>query len=167
MHHLCDRFGRTAAGSAWSPTSRHCDPPVRPGFNHAPGILGTHPSWAAWVQRWHDTSTLTPKVRALVRTQMAKAGRWLAADHPDHRARPVDTSTCAAWVAAIDRMAVGDYTQRQDAARARAGARSRRAPRLTSSRPAAPSSATARNGSGSPAASTPPARWPCRAASPR
>jgi hypothetical protein len=22
----------------------HCDPPVRPGFNHAPGILGTHPS---------------------------------------------------------------------------------------------------------------------------
>ena len=44
----------------------HCDPPVRPGFNHAPGILGTDSSWAAWVQRWHDTSTLTPKVRALV-----------------------------------------------------------------------------------------------------
>ena len=101
----------------------HCDPPVRPGFNHAPGILGTHPSWAAWVQRWHDTSTLTPKVRALVRTQMAKAGRWLAAEHTEITEPGQWTrSTCAAWVAAIDRMTVGDYTQRRDHLNRRAGA---------------------------------------------
>ena len=101
----------------------HCDPPVRPGFNHAPGIVGTHPSWAAWVQRWHDTSTLTPKVRAIVRTQMAKAGRWLAAEHPEITEPGQWTrSTCAAWVAAIDRMTVGDYTQRRDHLDRRAGA---------------------------------------------
>ncbi|MGH8879842.1 MAG: tyrosine-type recombinase/integrase, partial [Stackebrandtia sp.] len=41
----------------------HCDPPARTGYNHAPGIDGTDPSWAAWVQRWHDTSTLTPRAR--------------------------------------------------------------------------------------------------------
>jgi hypothetical protein len=61
----------------------HCDPPVRTGYNHAPGIDGTDEAWASWVQRWHDTSTLTPKVRAIVRTIMAKAGRWLAAEHPE------------------------------------------------------------------------------------
>jgi len=101
----------------------HCDPPVRPGFNHAPGIVGTHPAWADWVHRWHDTSTLTPKVRALVRTQMAKAGRWLVAEHPEITEPGQWTrSTCADWVAAIDRMTVGDYTQRRDHLTGRAGA---------------------------------------------
>ena len=101
----------------------HCDAPIRAGYNHSPGILGTHPSWAAWVQRWHDTSTLTPKVRDIVRTLMAKAGRWLAAEHPEITEPGQWTrSTCADWVAAIDRMSIGDYTQRRDHLTARAGA---------------------------------------------
>ena len=100
----------------------HCDPPVRTGYNHAPCIDGTDPSWATWVQRWHDTSTLTPKVRAIVRTIMAKAGRWLAAEHPEIIEPGQWTrTTCAAWVAAVDRMAVGDYVQRLDHIHARAG----------------------------------------------
>ena len=52
----------------------YCDPPVRPGYNHAPGIEGTDPAWAGWVERWHATSPLTPKVRAIIRTIVAKAG---------------------------------------------------------------------------------------------
>lgn len=100
----------------------HCDPPVRTGYNHAPGIDGTDEAWARWVQHWHDTSTLTPKVRAIVRTIMSKAGRWLAAEHPEITEPGQWTrSTCAAWVAAIDRMAVGDYVQRHDHIHARAG----------------------------------------------
>jgi integrase len=100
----------------------HCDPPVRTGYNHAPGIDGTDEAWASWVQRWHDTSTLTPKVRATVRTIMAKAGRWLAAEHPEITEPGQWTrQTCAAWVAAIDRMTVGDYVQRRDHIHARAG----------------------------------------------
>lgn len=100
----------------------HCDAPIRPGFNHAPGIIGTHQAWANWVQRWHDTSTLTPKVRAIIRTLMAKAGRWLAVEYPEITEPGQWTrSTCAAWVAAIDRMAVGDYTQRRDALGDRGG----------------------------------------------
>jgi integrase len=94
----------------------YCDPPVRTGYNAAPIIEGTHPVWADWVERWHQTSTLTPRVRRITRTIMAKAGRWLAAEHPEIT-EPGQWSrqTCAAWVAAVDRMSVGDYVQRRDA----------------------------------------------------
>jgi hypothetical protein len=100
----------------------HCQAPVRPGRNHAPVIEGADPAWTASVERWHATSTLTPKVRAVIRTLMAKAGRWLAADHPGITEPGQWTRvTCAAWVAAVDRMAVGDYVQRRDALVGRAG----------------------------------------------
>ena len=94
----------------------HCDPPVRTGYNHAPDIEGTDPAWAAWIERWHATSTLTPKVRATIRTIMAKTGRWLAAEHPEI-AEPGQwtRATCAAWVAAVDQMTVGEWVQRHDA----------------------------------------------------
>ena len=100
----------------------YCDPPVRPGYNHAPGIEGTNPEWAGWVEWWHATSPLTPKVRAIIRTIVAKAGRWLAARHPEITEPGQWTrETCAAWVAAVDRMAVGDYVQRHDHLHGRAG----------------------------------------------
>lgn len=100
----------------------YCDPPVRPGCNHAPGIEGTDPAWAGWVERWHATSPLTPKVRAIIRTIVAKAGRWLAAEHPGITEPGQWTrETCAAWVAAVDRMAVGDYVQGGDHLHGRAG----------------------------------------------
>ncbi len=100
----------------------HCDPPVRSGYLPGLGIEGTDPAWAQWVERWYATSTLTPKVRASVRNIMAKAGRWLAAEHPEitepgHWTR----TTCAAWVAAVDRMSVGAWVQRHDALGERAG----------------------------------------------
>lgn len=100
----------------------HCDPPVRTGRMHMPVIEGASPEWAGWVERWHSTSTLTPKVRGIVRTIAAKAGRWLAAEHPEIT-EPSQWSrqTCAAWVAAIDRMRVGDYVQRTDSLAGRAG----------------------------------------------
>jgi integrase len=100
----------------------HCQPPVRLGRNSAPDIRGTSEEWTMWVERWHATSTLTPRVRAVVRTIMAKAGRWLAAEHPEVT-EPAQWSrqTCAAWVAAVDRMVVGDYVQRRDGFADRAG----------------------------------------------
>jgi integrase len=100
----------------------HCDPPVRTGRMHMPVIEGTAAEWAGWVERWHGTSTLTPKVRGIVRTIMAKAGRWLAAEHPEITEPGQWTrQTCATWVAAIDRMRVGDYVQRTDSLAGRAG----------------------------------------------
>ncbi|MDA8297688.1 MAG: site-specific integrase [Actinomycetota bacterium] len=100
----------------------HCEGPVRAGYNAAPVIEGADHTWVEWVERWHATSTLTPKVRAIIRTIMAKAGRWLAAEHPEITEPGQWTrATCAAWVAAIDRMSVGDYVQRRDALAGREG----------------------------------------------
>ncbi|MGW3471286.1 hypothetical protein ACWDKQ_23140 [Saccharopolyspora sp. NPDC000995] len=91
-------------------------------LNHAPGITGTDPAWASWLERWHATSTLSPRVRATVRTIMAKAGRWLASEYPEITEPGQWTrQTCAAWVAAVDRMAVGDHVQRRDHLRDRTG----------------------------------------------
>ena len=88
---------------------------MRRGHNSAPDILGAGEAWTAWVERWHATSTLTPRVRAVVRTIMAKAGRWLAAEHPEITEPAQWTrQTCAAWVAAVDRMSIGAYVQRHE-----------------------------------------------------
>jgi integrase len=100
----------------------HCDPPVRTGYNHAPDIEGADPVWAEWIERWYATSTLTPKVRRVIRTILAKTGRWLAVEHPETTEPGQWTrATCAAWVAAVDRMTVGDWVQRRDALGDRAG----------------------------------------------
>ena len=100
----------------------YCQPPVRPGRNQMPVIEGADPAWAQWVERWHATSALTPRVRAIIRTIMAKAGRWLAAEHPEITGPGQWTrQTCAQWVAAVDRMTVGDYVQRTDALGGRTG----------------------------------------------
>jgi integrase len=99
----------------------HCDPPAPAGIPLT-GIEGTAPEWAEYVERWHATSTLTPKVRGVARILMAKTGRWLAAEHPEITGPGQWTrQTCADWVAAVDRMAVGDYVQRSDITRTRAG----------------------------------------------
>ncbi|HUO37499.1 MAG TPA: hypothetical protein VMU34_06555 [Mycobacterium sp.] len=100
----------------------YCDPPVRPGNNHIVHIGGAAPAWTAWIQRWQATSTVTPKVRATIRTIMAKAGRWLAAEHPQITEPAQWTrATCAAWVAAVDQMSVGDWVQRRDGLGVRVG----------------------------------------------
>ena len=100
----------------------HCAPPVRSTNNTMTVIEGAHPSWTSWVEKWHATSPLTPKVRDIIRTLMAKAGRWLAIAHPGITEPSQWTrQTCASWVAAVDRMAVGDYVQRRDALGGRTG----------------------------------------------
>ncbi|MBV9452397.1 MAG: tyrosine-type recombinase/integrase [Streptosporangiaceae bacterium] len=110
-HHLSALFSiqRAAAGLG------HANPPP---MTHCPAgpmqIDGAPPAWTAWVDRWYATSTLTPKVRGIFRSVLAKLGRWLVAEHPE----VVDPEQwtrqlCANWVAAVDRMTVGEYVQRQ------------------------------------------------------
>lgn len=101
----------------------HCDPPVRPAHHAALVIQGAEAQSTGWVQRRHATSTLTPKVRAIIHVQLAKAGRWLAAEHPEITEPSQWTrQTCAAWVAAVDRLCVGDYVQCRERLTARVGA---------------------------------------------
>jgi integrase len=90
-----------------------CDPPQRLTGRHSVRASGGSPAWAEWAERWHGTSTLSPRARGNVRTTLLKAGRWLQAEQPQ-AADPASWTrqTCAAWVAAVDRMKVGDYLQR-------------------------------------------------------
>jgi hypothetical protein len=90
-----------------------CDPPSPRTGGHSARATGGAPVWEQWVDRWHTTSTLTPRARGNVRSKLLKVGRWLAAEHPE-AGEPAawNRQTCAAWVAALDRMNVGDYVQR-------------------------------------------------------
>ncbi|TWP46095.1 tyrosine-type recombinase/integrase [Lentzea tibetensis] len=90
-----------------------CDPPRRNTGRHSVRATGGAQVWEQWVDRWHTTSTLTPRQRGGVRSNLLKVGRWVAAEHPDSADPAAWTrQTCAAWVAALDRMNVGDYVQR-------------------------------------------------------
>ncbi len=101
----------------------HADPPPTPKYGDGPvAITGTADQWARWVERWHATSTLEAGTRGIYRVVLAKIGRWLTAEHPEitepcHWTR----QTCTAWIAAVDRMAVGDHSQWRAGQRARVG----------------------------------------------
>jgi integrase len=90
-----------------------CDPPQRLTGRRSVRASGGPPAWKAQVERWHGTSALSPRVRDSFRATLLKAGRWLEAEQPQAAAPASWTrQTCAAWVAAVDRMKVGDYVQR-------------------------------------------------------
>ena len=100
-----------------------CGPPQPPAAIRRPArASGGAQEWATWADRWHGTSTLTPRVRGAVRATLLKAGRWLEAERPE-AADPASWTrqTCAAWIAALDRMQVGDYAQRTAGLKDRAG----------------------------------------------
>jgi len=83
---------------------------------------GVDPLWAQWVERWAATSPLAPSTRQHVRSGLLKAGRWLAATQPQTQEPAVWTrELCAAYVAAVDRMRIGDYAQRQASLHERLG----------------------------------------------
>jgi integrase len=53
---------------------------------------------------------------------MLRMGRWLAAEHPEVQEPGQWTrELCAAWVAAVDRLRIGDYTQNDDSLQDRIG----------------------------------------------
>lgn len=90
----------------------HADPPPSRHEVGPAAIEGVSAAWAAAVEYWYATSTLTPKIRSGYRSVLAKVGRWLAAEHAEITEPGQWTrQTCASWVAAVDRMAVGDFSQ--------------------------------------------------------
>ncbi len=68
--------------------------------------------WMRWVDRWYETSTLTPKVRRIYRSMLTQTGRWMAAEYVAGQSPELWTrQICAAWVARVDRLQVGEYAQ--------------------------------------------------------
>jgi integrase len=69
------------------------------------------PEWADWCRRWLATSTLRPKSRAAVYNGLLRTGRWLAKAHPEVTAPEHWTADlCADYLAAVDRLAVGEWS---------------------------------------------------------
>lgn len=84
--------------------------------------VGVNPAWLGWVRRWERTSTLTLTTRRHVRICLLKVGRWLQVHHPEvtspeHWCRELSTH----YIAALDRMKVGDYTSLDIRNRSRVG----------------------------------------------
>jgi hypothetical protein len=73
-------------------------------------IEGIDPDWVKWCRRWRDTSTLRPRTRESGYSFILRTGIWLAREQPCVSS-PVDwsLSTCAAFIAAVDRMTVGEW----------------------------------------------------------
>ncbi|MFM0416024.1 MULTISPECIES: tyrosine-type recombinase/integrase [Paraburkholderia] len=79
-------------------------------FMHAAGIANIASDWVTMVEQWEATSTLTARSRRQFRSRILKAGRWMKDRHPEiTRADQWTRETAAEYVAAVDRMRVGDY----------------------------------------------------------
>ena len=90
-----------------------CEAPARRTGRHVARAGGGAGPWEAWADRWSATSTLTPRVRGAVRADLLKVGRWAAVQQPEARDPSAwSRTTCAAWIAAVERMNVGGYVQR-------------------------------------------------------
>ena len=76
-----------------------------------PAIASDVPlEWARWCQRWRATTTVVPASRRTMHGILLQVGRWLAATHPEVQG-PHDWTRelCAEYIAAVDRMHVGDW----------------------------------------------------------
>lgn len=72
---------------------------------------GIDPAWAQWCRRWRETSTLRPKTRESDYSYILRTGLWLMRAHPQVRTpQDWEMSTCADFIAAVDRMYVGEWT---------------------------------------------------------
>ena len=111
---VCAAAGGRRAGSLRSAGAHRLQPRPRH-RRRRPGVGGLDRALA----RHLDTDPEGPRDHP---HHMAKTGRWLAAEHPEITEPGQWTrATCAEWVAAVDRMTVGDYVQRRECLADRAG----------------------------------------------
>lgn len=72
---------------------------------------GIAPEWVVWVERWFTTTTRPPRVRADMRRDLLRLGRWLALYHPEVKTPAQFTRELAAEVvAATNEMRIGDFS---------------------------------------------------------
>jgi integrase len=84
--------------------------PIRRPTPGGDALVGVPPEWADWCQRWRATSVVGKVTAGNAWYSILRAGRWLAAHHPDVTAPEHWTRQMAtAYVACVDRSRVGDY----------------------------------------------------------
>lgn len=68
-------------------------------------------AWGEWCQRYYRTSTLSISTRQGNYYYLLKVGRWLLKTHPDvSRPDQWTRELAIEWVAAVDRMKIGEWT---------------------------------------------------------
>lgn len=73
--------------------------------------------WLHWCQRWYDTSTYPPKTRRGIFYSLLVPGRWLAKQHPNIVTPEQWTRELAAeYVAMVNRMVIGEFSQKSNSA---------------------------------------------------
>ncbi len=93
-------------------TLGHVTPPRVPQLSRSQNSEPEIAEWMGWVDRWHDTSTLTPKVRQIYRSLLTQIGRWMAAEQIAAQSPELWTrQICAMWVARVDRLLAGEYAR--------------------------------------------------------
>ena len=101
--------GLSAAGILDSPLPVAPPRQLAVGYDSGSGVAS---EWRRWIERWVNTSTL--ETRRHIRLHLYKAGRWLAAHHPEIVSPAQWTRELASqYVAAVTRMRIGDYTVRK------------------------------------------------------
>ena len=91
--------------------------PIQHGFDKARGgaaldvKAGVSEAWQQFATRWRQTSTSSVQGRSVTYYLLLKAGRWVTQIHPGLASPERWTrETAAAYVAAVCRMKVGDWT---------------------------------------------------------
>lgn len=78
----------------------------------SPWVETASQEWLTWCRRWFNTSTLAERSRNNAVLALASAGRWLADLHPEITRPDQWTRELAAeYVAAVDRMTIGQYVR--------------------------------------------------------
>jgi len=78
--------------------------------------------WAEWCDRWRSLSPLAPKTRSGMHGLLLQAGRWLARTHPGIVSpEQWDREIAAEYVAAVDRLTVGEWVDAQRIPKERVG----------------------------------------------
>ena len=81
-------------------------------FGNHDALADVPASWVCWCQRWFETTTMAPASREGLYYLLLKAGRWLAAKHPDALSVECwDRELAIEFVAAVDRMTVGEWAK--------------------------------------------------------
>lgn len=70
-----------------------------------------HPGWIDWCRRWVGTSTLREATRHATYNVLMRVGIWLRRSHPEVAGPEGWTpDVCAGYLAAVDRLVVGEWT---------------------------------------------------------
>lgn len=91
-------------------------------IDHRRAIEGVPGPWLQWCERWYATSPLQPSSRVSTVYRLLQVGRWLAQTYP-HIQEPADWNLeiSAAFVAAVDRAKVGQWSNPVSAVARRIG----------------------------------------------